>query len=306
MKKMNEKVYGEESGVRRLSKSFMLAILVLALFFPVMDAQAAALNKKTATICVTGTVKLKVTGTKKKVVWKSSNKKVATVSSTGKVTGKKKGTATITAKVGGKSYKCKVTVKAPVKINSSKAVIKSAACNNTKTATITWKKVKNATGYKIYRSTSKNGKYKRIKTITNGNTLKFTNKGLKGGRSYYYKVRAYRKNGTTYSYSKYSTAKKVYVYRYKKELIRNKVVKHYMNEWKPRGKYVSFDFDDYEDEYYYVFILRYQMSDEEAEERIEMGGVPSANVYVTTVWVDKKSGIVTDEWDEQWKMTLPK
>ena len=40
-----------------------------------------------------------------------------------------------------------------------------------KTATITWKKVNKATGYKIYRATSKNGKYKRIKTIKNADIM---------------------------------------------------------------------------------------------------------------------------------------
>lgn len=46
----------------------------------------------------------------KKVAWKSSNKKVATVSKKGKVTAKKAGTATITAKVGGKKLTCTVKV----------------------------------------------------------------------------------------------------------------------------------------------------------------------------------------------------
>lgn len=54
---------------------------------------------------------LKVKGTKKKVKWSSSKKSVATVSKKGKVKAKKKGTATITAKIGKKKYKCKVTVK---------------------------------------------------------------------------------------------------------------------------------------------------------------------------------------------------
>lgn len=46
-----------------------------------------------------------------KLTYKSSNKKVVTVSSSGKLVAKKKGTATITVKSGSVSVKCKVTVK---------------------------------------------------------------------------------------------------------------------------------------------------------------------------------------------------
>lgn len=74
-------------------------------------ASKVKLNKKKATVYVGKSTQLKVTGTKKKVTWKSSNKKVATVTRKGKVTAKKKGTATITATVSGKKYTCKVTVK---------------------------------------------------------------------------------------------------------------------------------------------------------------------------------------------------
>ena len=55
-----------------------------------------------------------------KATWKSSNPKVATVSPTGKVTTKKKGTTTITAKLYGKTYKYKVTVLHPI----SKSLLK--------------------------------------------------------------------------------------------------------------------------------------------------------------------------------------
>ena len=51
---------------------------------------------------------------KTKATWKSSNPKVATVSSKGKVTAKKKGTTTVTANVGKTTYKCKVTVLRPI------------------------------------------------------------------------------------------------------------------------------------------------------------------------------------------------
>ena len=47
----------------------------------------------------------------KKVKWKSSNKKVVSVTSSGKIKAKKAGKATITAKYKKKTYKCKVTVK---------------------------------------------------------------------------------------------------------------------------------------------------------------------------------------------------
>ncbi|MDE5588222.1 MAG: Ig-like domain-containing protein [Acetatifactor sp.] len=48
--------------------------------------------------------------TSKKVTWKSSNKKIATVSKKGVVVGKKPGTCKIIAKVGKKKYTAKVTV----------------------------------------------------------------------------------------------------------------------------------------------------------------------------------------------------
>lgn len=68
------------------------------------------LNQKTLYMSKGDKETLKITGTKKKVTWKSSNRKVATVSKKGKVTAKKAGKTTITAKVGGKKLKCKIVV----------------------------------------------------------------------------------------------------------------------------------------------------------------------------------------------------
>jgi hypothetical protein len=63
-------------------------------------------------LCVGQTAKLKVTNSDSTVTWKSSDQSVATVTSSGKVKGKKSdGTCTITATVGKKSVKCKVTVR---------------------------------------------------------------------------------------------------------------------------------------------------------------------------------------------------
>ncbi len=76
-------------------------------------ATAIKLNKTKLTLNVGTSYRLKL-NTTKKVTWSTSSKTVATVSSTGYVKAKKKGTATIYAKVGTKRYTCKVTVKQPV------------------------------------------------------------------------------------------------------------------------------------------------------------------------------------------------
>lgn len=73
------------------------------------------LNITKKTISEGDSFNLKIKGTKKKVKWLSSNKQVATVTSKGVVKGidggSNKKTCKITAKVDGKKYVCKVTVK---------------------------------------------------------------------------------------------------------------------------------------------------------------------------------------------------
>ena len=94
-------------------KKVLFAFLLLTMCFSMSSPASAAvkLSAKKITLTVGQSKTLKIKGTKKKVKWSSSKKSVATVSSKGKVKAKKKGTATITAKVGKKKYKCKVTVK---------------------------------------------------------------------------------------------------------------------------------------------------------------------------------------------------
>ena len=72
---------------------------------------------------------------------------------------------------------------------------------------VSWKKVSGASGYRIYRSTSKNGTYKKVKSITNGSKLTWTNTKLKKKKTYYYKVRAYRKVDSKNIYGAYSAVK---------------------------------------------------------------------------------------------------
>lgn len=75
------------------------------------DAASAKINRKKVTLSRGKCYTLKVKGCSGKVTWKSSNKKVATVSKSGKVTAKKAGTAKITATVKAKKFTCKITVR---------------------------------------------------------------------------------------------------------------------------------------------------------------------------------------------------
>ncbi len=70
------------------------------------------LSKKNATLNVGESITLKLSNSKGKVKWSTSSKSIATVTNSGKITGKKAGTAKITAKAGSKKYTCKITVKA--------------------------------------------------------------------------------------------------------------------------------------------------------------------------------------------------
>ena len=92
------------------------------------------LDKTSATIYTGKTVTLKATSndTAKTVTYTTSNKAVATVSSTGVVKGVKAGTAVITANCGNATATCKITVKAP----SVKFAKKSAVVYKGKTATV--------------------------------------------------------------------------------------------------------------------------------------------------------------------------
>ncbi len=90
----------------------------------------------------------------------------------------------------------KTSVKTPSK-PKAKAVSKGIK--------LSWSKVSGASGYKIYRAYSKNGKYKLVKTIKKGSTKSWTDKSVKKKKGYYYKLVAFqKKGGKTYSSAKSS------------------------------------------------------------------------------------------------------
>lgn len=92
----------------------------------------------------------------------------------------------------------------PGKVNLKK--VSSAGYNSAK---LSWDKVSGVSGYKIYRSTSKNGRYTAVKTVKSGSTVSYTDSKLTTGKKYYFKVRAYRSVNGKNIYGKYSDIKSV-------------------------------------------------------------------------------------------------
>ena len=148
---------------------------------------------------------------KTKLTYKSSNTKVATVNSSGKVTLKGPGkatitiTATATSKYNAATKKITVTVK-PKKVTGLKAK------NGKKRMTVRWKRDSKVTGYQLtYAQNKKFKKGKKNITIRKNKAVKRTIKKLKARKTYYVKIRAYKKVGKTKIYGAYSKAKKVRV-----------------------------------------------------------------------------------------------
>ena len=121
--------------MKRLKSVCMLVLLAVILLASSFSAEAARikLNKKKATQrCNTAMTVLHLKGANKgKIIWKTSNKKVATCDSNGSnhciVVSHKAGKAKITAKYKGKTYTCKVTVKDKPAITPSKVSLKVGA-----------------------------------------------------------------------------------------------------------------------------------------------------------------------------------
>lgn len=98
------------------------------------------------------------------------------------------------------SYTTPVSAKAVPVQATSLALTKMSST----TLKISWDKITGATGYRVYRSTSKDSGYTKIKSITSGSTCTYSFKPTKGIK-YYYKVRAYRTVNGINIFGAYST-----------------------------------------------------------------------------------------------------
>ncbi len=104
---------GKTNGFMKKTLFALMAVLAAVSFLP-KNAEAATvrLDQKKFTLTAGERFTLNLKGTGKKVTCTSSNKRIATVTKKGcNVVAKKAGKVTITAKVGNKKLKCRVTVK---------------------------------------------------------------------------------------------------------------------------------------------------------------------------------------------------
>ncbi|MBQ7066021.1 MAG: InlB B-repeat-containing protein [Lachnospiraceae bacterium] len=102
------------------------------------------------------------------------------------------------------------TLKKPAKVTNVKLkkVKVTSKTSKKRKVKITWKSVKDATGYQIYVSTNKGKKYKKVKTISAKKKCTYTYTSQKG-KTVYVKIRAYKKKDGMIKYGNFSKAKKL-------------------------------------------------------------------------------------------------
>ena len=106
----------------------LILMLILGISMPANAAANPRLNSTKKVLYVGKTSQLKVVNWKKAVKWSSSNNKVVKVSSKGKITAVKTGTATVKARIAKKTLTCKVTVKSRIVCKGKKSAVKSKRC----------------------------------------------------------------------------------------------------------------------------------------------------------------------------------
>lgn len=130
----------------------------------------------------------------------------------GKVSIKGCGKAIITVTAAGNDNYKPATKTITVTVAPKKAVISGVKSTAKKTIAVKWKKDAKSDGYQVQYSTSK--KFKGAKTVDikkNRTTSTKIKKGLKAGKKYYVRVRAYKKNGKSKICGSYSKVKYVKV-----------------------------------------------------------------------------------------------
>ncbi len=135
----------------------------------------------------------KVTVGKGALSYTTSDKKVATVSSSGKVTIKGTGICTITVKAAAASGYSEATANVTLKVKPKKASLSNVKAVKGKKLSVKWKKDSKASGYQVQCSQKKTFKsgVKKV-TVKKASQTSATIQKLAKGKKYYVRVRAYK------------------------------------------------------------------------------------------------------------------
>jgi GH25 family lysozyme M1 (1,4-beta-N-acetylmuramidase) len=95
-------------------------------------------------------------------------------------------------------------------INPTTVTGLKAKKKSTSYITLSWSKNTSGSGYEIYRSTSRNGSYSKIATISKNTTVTYKNTKLAAGQCYYYKIRSFKKSGNDTYYGEFSSVSALY------------------------------------------------------------------------------------------------
>ena len=142
------------------------------------------------------------------LTYSSSDNSIAMVSSTGVVTPKGYGTATITIKAAETSAYKPNSKEITVTVVPKEMTIKKAKASGKKTMLITWKKDKTISGYQVMLSTKKNFKKPEISKYIKAKLTKKKITGLKS-KTWYVRIRSYKKVQGKKLYGTWSKAKRV-------------------------------------------------------------------------------------------------
>lgn len=158
-------ITGKKAGAATITavandKTATCAVNVKVPTLQLNKTKATVYTKARTTVLLTAAANgAKLPGTQ--VSWESSRPKIATVSSSGVVTGRKKGKATITAAVNGKTAACVVTVKAPTLTVAKKSLtVKKGKTVKIKAKATPKGKVKYTSKDKKIATVNKSGKVK--------------------------------------------------------------------------------------------------------------------------------------------------
>lgn len=146
-----------------------------------------------------------------KLSYSSSNKGVVTVNSNGQVRVVNCGTAEITIKASAATGYFATAKKITIQVIPSKPSLRTVKSPAKKIITAKWKKDKTITGYQFYMSTNKSFKTGTLAREYKSNKTQFKIFGWKSKKTYYLKMRSYKKVGGKKIYSDWSSVKKVKV-----------------------------------------------------------------------------------------------